>query len=278
MQFLIENEPTIRLSVFIVVFVLMAFAEVLLPKKKRMMQRLNRWFTNLALVVVNTIAVNIVVPVLAVGVAAWASVNSIGLLNLLALPLWLEVVIAIVFLDALIYAQHVVSHKLPILWRLHKIHHADRDIDVTTGARFHPLEIILSMLFKLACVILLGPSVVAVILFEVILNASAMFNHSNISLPKQLDAILRKFIVTPDFHRVHHSTVYQETDSNYGFFLSAWDRIFKTYTPQPKAGHVEMNIGLSEYQSTQPNSLWWCLIAPFVRPAKGFDQSVESHD
>jgi len=264
MQFLIDHESTIRLSVFLGVFLFMAAAEALVPKKKRTMPRLMRWLSNIGLVVIDGIALRLVMPILAVATAAWATSNNVGLFNLLALPQWIEWLMAVVVLDALIYAQHVASHKIPLLWRFHKVHHADRDIDVTTGARFHPVEIIFSMLYKLLCVVLLGPAMVAVILFEVILNASAMFNHANLSLPKNIDALMRKLIVTPDFHRVHHSIIHKETDSNYGFFLSVWDRLFRTYIPQPQQGHAGMTIGLAELQSAKPNSIWWCLIAPFI--------------
>ncbi|MDY7098154.1 MAG: sterol desaturase family protein, partial [Pseudomonadota bacterium] len=186
-----------------------------------------------------------------------------GLLNLVALPFWVEVLIAIVLLDFAVWAQHVASHKIPILWRFHKVHHADRDIDVTTGARFHPVEILLSMLYKLACVIVLGPAAVAVFLFEVILNASAMFNHSNVRLPARFDALLRSLIVTPDMHRVHHSAIQRETDSNYGFFLSLWDKVFGVHIAQPELGHDRMVIGLDEYQDDAPSSLRWSLAEPF---------------
>ena len=268
MQFLLDHESTIRLSVFLGVLVLMATAEALAPKKKRTMPRLTRWLTNFGIVVVDSIVLRLLMPVLAVGAAAWAIKNNTGLLNLVSLPQWLEIVLAVVILDMLIYAQHVASHKIPLLWKFHKVHHADRDIDVTTGARFHPFEIIFSMLYKLLCVVLLGPAVVAVILFEVMLNASAMFNHANLSLPKKVDGLMRKLVVTPDFHRVHHSIIHKETDSNYGFFLSVWDQIFGTYIPQPREGHDGMTIGLAEVQSHKPNTLWWCLFAPFIAQEK----------
>ena len=203
------------------------------------------------------------VPVLAVAMAEIAAARGWGLLNLVDLPLWLEFVIAVAVLDMLIYAQHVATHKTPILWRLHQVHHADRDIDVTTGARFHPVEIVLSMGYKLLCVIALGPSALAVFVFEVLLNASAMFNHANVRLPLSVDRVMRSVIVTPDMHRVHHSIVRNETDSNYGFFLSIWDRLFGTYIAQPRDGHDGMTIGLKEYQTPKPANLFWCLWLPF---------------
>ena len=276
MQFFIDHEPTIRLSVFIGVFLLMASAEALAPKKKRIVPRLMRWLTNLGLVVIDGIMVRLVVPILAVAAATWAANNGMGLFNLVTLPHWLEVTLVVVILDSLIYLQHVASHKISLLWRFHKVHHADRDIDVTSGVRFHPVEIVFSMVYKLLCVVLLGPAVVAVILFELILNASAMFNHANLSLPKKFDAVMRMLFVTPDFHRVHHSIVHEETDSNYGFFLSVWDRIFKTYIPQPQQGHGGMTIGLSEFQSNKPNNIWWCLCVPFRMSGKVEINSIDA--
>jgi len=263
MDFIQDNQETIRLSVFIGVFTLMALLEFIVPRKQRAQPRAKRWFTNWSLVIIDSLTLKILVPVLAVTVAQSVSDRGWGLFNLTNLPLWLECVFAIVLLDMLIYWQHVASHHISILWRFHKVHHADRDIDVTTGARFHPLEILLSMAYKFICILLLGPPVLAVFLFEVLLNASAMFNHSNIRLPKWLDARLRYFIVTPDMHRVHHSIIVYETNSNYGFFLSTWDRVFGSYINQPKQGHDDMVIGLQEYQDQRPSSLIWSLKSPF---------------
>jgi len=172
-------------------------------------------------------------------------------------------------LDLAIYIQHVASHHIPILWKLHKVHHADRDIDVTTGIRFHPLEAILSMIYKCLVILLLGPVALSVIIFEIVLNASAMFNHSNLRLPKKLDAVLRILVVTPDSHRVHHSVHASETNSNYGFFLSIWDRLGRTYTAQPRDNHLDMTIGLSNYQTPKPAILSWCLTLPFKKINKG---------
>ncbi|MDM3870718.1 sterol desaturase family protein [Porticoccus sp. W117] len=227
------------------------------------MPRTRRWLTNWGLVIIDALTLRVVFPILAVGVAVIASQKGWGLFNILALPLWLEITLAVVLLDLLIYAQHVLSHKVPLLWRLHKVHHVDRDIDVTTGARFHPLEILFSMVYKMLCVLLVGPAAAAVILFEVILNGSAMFNHANVRLPKKLDALLRSVIITPDMHRVHHSVIAGETDSNYGFFLSCWDRWFGTYVEEPRDGHDGMTIGLAVYQDNRPASLWWSLLLPF---------------
>ncbi|MEO1167878.1 MAG: sterol desaturase family protein [Pseudomonadota bacterium] len=263
MEFFGLDEGAIRLSVFAGIFATMALAETLFARKTRTQKRTSRWFTNWALVVIDTAVLRIIFPVLAVGVSVYAQQKGWGLFNVIALPTWLEIMIAIALLDMAVWAQHVATHKIPLLWRFHKVHHVDRDIDVTTGVRFHPVEIVLSMAYKLAVVVALGPAALAVFLFEVILNASAMFNHSNVKLPLGMDTVLRTFIVTPDMHRVHHSIVRRETDSNYGFFLSVWDRLFRTYIAQPEKGHDGVVIGLEEHQDDAPSSLIWSLILPF---------------
>ncbi len=203
-------------------------------------------------------------PLLAVGAALDAQARGWGLFNALALPGWLEITLAILILDLAIWAQHLVSHKVPILWRLHRVHHADRDMDVTTAIRFHPVEIALSMLLKIGLVYGLGPAAIAVILFEILLNGTAMFNHSNLNLPLWLDALLRRVLVTPDMHRVHHSVHRHEHDSNYGFALSIWDRVFGTYVAQPAQGHDDMTVGL-RWQDDRPGRLLWSLRLPFAR-------------
>lgn len=259
------DQGLIRLLVFASVLIVMASLEALWPRKERAMVRTARWFNNLSLSVLNSVVIKVLGPITAIAVATYAVNNGYGLMNLLpwVLPLWVEVLIGFVILDFLIYVQHVLSHKVPMLWRFHKVHHADRDIDVTTGIRFHPVEALFSMIYKCTFILILGPLPLAVFLFEVVLNGSAMFNHANVRLPRWLDSALRLVIVTPDSHRVHHSVIQKETDSNYGFFLSAWDRLFKTYIPQPKLGHDNMVIGLSEYQTKSPASLLWSLKAPF---------------
>lgn len=261
------SEGTIRLTAFAGVLGVMALAEAAFPRRVRTQKRSMRWFTNGALVAIDAIVLRLIFPVLAVGVAIWATAQGWGLLNVIDLPIWLEIVLAILLLDMAVYTQHVASHKIPFLWRIHKVHHADRDIDVTTGARFHPIEIVLSMAYKMAVVVALGPAALAVFLFEVILNASAMFNHSNVKLPLGLDKLMRLAVVTPDMHRVHHSIVRRETDRNYGFFLTWWDRAFGTYQSQPEHGHDGVTIGLAEHQDEAPNSLWWSLKLPFCSPA-----------
>ena len=212
------------------------------------------------------------VPVAAIAAAFYAQAHGIGLLNNVAWPEWLKIVVALLALDLAIWAQHLASHKLPLFWRLHQVHHADRDIDVTTAVRFHPVEIALSMLWKIVVVVPLGASPFAVFLFEVILNACAMFNHANIALPAWLDGVLRLFVVTPDMHRVHHSVIRREHNSNYGFNLSLWDRLFRTYTAQPEAGHQGMTIGLTPYQSEAPTRFGWSLWLPFRTPTARADR------
>ena len=259
------DQGSIRLLVFASVLIIMASAEALWPRKKRVMNRPSRWFNNLSLSVINSIVIKVLGPITAIAAADYALDNGYGLISMspVALPLWLEILIGFLILDMLIYFQHVISHKIPMIWRFHKVHHADRDIDVTTGIRFHPIEILFSMLYKCGFILLLGPLPIAVFLFEVVLNGSAMFNHANVRLPLWLDKILRFVIVTPDMHRVHHSTIRKETNSNYGFFLSIWDWIFKTYIDQPKLGHDDMIIGLDEFQTKSPASLAWSLKVPF---------------
>ena len=262
-----ENETVIRFGVFLSLFALFALAEAVLPRRARTQSRSRRWVTNWGITIANTVFVRVMaflLPVLAVGAAIDAANNGWGLFNVLALPVWIEVVAAILILDFIIWAQHLITHKVPILWRLHRVHHADVDMDVTTAIRFHPIEIGLSMLIKIGAVYLLGPAALAVILFEIILNGTAMFNHANIRLPLWLDAIVRRVLVTPDMHRVHHSVHRHEHDSNYGFALSIWDRMFGTYIAQPQAGHDGMQVGL-EWQDDRPARLGWSLALPFAR-------------
>ena len=241
----------------------MCLLEALLPRRARVQTRLNRWTANLGLIIIDTLVVRIAIPIIAMGLAATATSKGWGLFNNLDWPVWLEIIFAMIILDMLIYWQHVAFHYVPIFWRFHKIHHADRDIDATTGVRFHPIEILISMIYKFGCILLLGPAAVAVLLFEVILNACAMFNHANFRLPLWIDKPLRLVLVTPDMHRVHHSVIVQETNSNYGFSISLWDRLFGSYINQPAKGHHDMTIGLQEYQNKHPSSLLWILLVPF---------------
>ena len=265
--FLGLSDGLIRLLVFAAMFLLMAAIELLRPKRRLSVPKARRWLTNLGIAGVDTLVLRVMatlaVPVAAVAAAFFAREHGLGLLNQVAWPYWLKLVIALLVLDLAIWAQHLASHKVPLFWRLHQVHHADRDIDVTTAVRFHPVEIALSMLWKIVVAIPLGASPFAVFLFEVILNASAMFNHANIALPAWLDRMLRLFIVTPDMHRVHHSVLRGEHDRNYGFNLSLWDRLFKTYLAEPEAGQQGMTVGLPPYQSEEPTRLGWSLWLPF---------------
>ena len=262
-----ENEATIRLAVFLGLFTLFAAIEAVAPRRARTQPRGRRWLTNWGFTVINTLtlrALAVGLPLLAVGAAVDAGANGWGLLNRIDAPIWFEVIGAILFLDFAIWLQHLITHKIPILWRLHRVHHADRDIDVTTAIRFHPVEIALSMLLKIGIVYLLGPAAIAVILFEIMLNGTAMFNHANMRLPLSVDRVVRRVLVTPDMHRVHHSTIRAEHDSNYGFALSIWDRMFGTYVAQPKEGHEGMTIGL-QWQDDSPSRLGWSLQLPFQK-------------
>lgn len=262
-----ENEAFIRLGVFTGVFVVLAGLERLAPRKVGVQPRSGRWVTNLALVVINTLTVRalaLALPILAVAAAVDAGNLGLGLFNRLDWPVWAEVALTVLILDLAIWLQHLVTHKVPLFWRFHRVHHADRDFDVTTALRFHPVEIAASALLKVGLVYLIGPSAFAVVLFEILLNATAMFNHANLRLPSGLDRALRLLLVTPDMHRVHHSAQRDEHDSNYGFSLSVWDRIFRTYVPQPKAGHEAMTVGL-EWQDDRPMKLGWALWLPFRR-------------
>jgi sterol desaturase/sphingolipid hydroxylase (fatty acid hydroxylase superfamily) len=254
-----------RLAIFLGLLALFAALEAIAPRRVRSLPRAGRWFTNLAMTVLNTLALRLVAiaaPLLAVGAAVDAGVNGWGLLNHLDWPLAVELVLAILFLDFAIWFQHLITHKVPLFWRFHRVHHADRDFDVTTAVRFHPVEIAASMGVKIALIYLLGPQAIAVLVFEILLNGTALFNHANLRLPLWLDRSLRWVLVTPDMHRVHHSVIRAEHDSNYGFALSVWDRIFRTYRAQPAGGHDAMVVGL-EWQDEKPAKLGWSLWLPF---------------
>jgi sterol desaturase/sphingolipid hydroxylase (fatty acid hydroxylase superfamily) len=260
-----ENEFALRLAIFLGLFALFAIAEALAPRKPRAQPRVKRWFTNVSLTVLNTLVLRAMafgLPLLAVGAALDAGAQGWGLFNQLEWPSWIEIVVVILILDFAIWAQHLITHKIPLLWRLHRVHHADRDMDVTTAIRFHPIEIGLSMLLKIGLVYVFGPAAGAVLLFEILLNGTAMFNHANIRLPLAVDRIVRLILVTPDMHRVHHSVHRDEHDSNYGFSLSIWDRLLGTYVAQPKEGHDDMTVGL-RWQDDSPNQLGWSLRLPF---------------
>jgi len=264
-----QSDGAIRLAVFASVFLVMALIELAAPKRRLIVPKGRRWLTNLGISVTGTVLIRLMamlaVPLAAIAAASYAEAHGIGLLNQVDWPGWLKIAVALLVLDLAIWAQHLASHKIPLFWRLHRVHHADRDIDVTTAVRFHPIEIGLSMLWKIVVVMALGAAPLAVFLFEVILNACAMFNHANIALPSWLDRPLRLLIVTPDMHRVHHSVLWREHDSNYGFNLSVWDRLFRTYTAEPEGGHQGMTIGLIPYQSEAPTRFGWSLLLPFAQ-------------
>jgi len=269
--FVLSHDIAIRLGSFASVFALVALAEVLAPRRKLTLPRTMRWTSNLSLVLLNNLLLRLLFPAAAVGVAAFCTASGWGLLNHFAVPLWLAVPLAVITMDFVIWLQHVMVHAVPLLWRLHQVHHADLDYDLTTGARFHPIEIMLSMLIKFATITLLGAPVLAVVIFEVLLNATAMFNHGNIRLPTKLDAALRWLIVTPDMHRVHHSVEDDECNSNFGFNLTWWDRLLGTYRAQARASQTSMAIGLRGH--TSPNEvahLGGMLLMPFKTEADGY--------
>jgi sterol desaturase/sphingolipid hydroxylase (fatty acid hydroxylase superfamily) len=263
-SFVLAHEPTLRLTAFAAVLAVMALWEVVAPRRARPVPRRGRWPANIGIVVLNTALVRFLLPTAAVGVALSAEAHGWGLFNHYAIAPWAAIVGGVVLLDLIIYLQHVMFHAVPALWRLHRMHHADLDIDVTTGARFHPIEILLSMLIKFAAVAALGVTPAAVVLFEVLLNATSMFNHANARIPLALEPTLRWLVVTPDMHRVHHSIVREETNSNFGFNLPLWDRLFGTYKAQPAAGHERMVIGIPEHRDeSEVDRLPGMLALPF---------------
>ncbi len=257
------SETALRLTVFLGLFALVALWERLSPVRAPTTPRTRRWTTNWAVAAIDSAVVQIVFGAAAIGAALDAGASGIGLFNALGWPLWLEIALTVLALDFAIWAQHYATHRIPLLWRLHKVHHSDRDMDVTTAIRFHPVEIALSMALKIGLVYALGAPAVAVLIFEVVLNGAAMFNHGNMRLPPRLERVLRWVIVTPDMHRIHHSTRRAEHDTNFGFNLSVWDRLFGTYTAEPAGGQAAMTVGLAEHQDARPTGLLWTLALPF---------------
>ncbi|MEQ9640577.1 MAG: sterol desaturase family protein [Alphaproteobacteria bacterium] len=266
---LLDHEPLVRFTIFIGVFAAMSLWELAAPRRRQAIGRGRRWPSNLGIVVLDSVLVRLIFPTAAVGMALLAEAGDWGLLGAAVVPAWLAVPVAVLLLDLAIYLQHVLFHAVPMLWRLHRMHHADLEFDVTTGLRFHPIEIVLSMLIKLGVVAALGAPAVAVLVFEVLLNATAMFNHGNVRLPARLDRVLRWLVVTPEMHRVHHSIVPRETNSNFGFNLPWWDRLFGTYRAQPAAGHIDMTIGIDQFRDPRElrldRMLW--------QPLRGDDRS-----
>jgi len=272
------SESAIRLGCFFGVLVLVAVAEQFMPRRHRQRGTTVRWINNFGLVLVNTLALRLLLPITAVGVAIFAEIRSLGLLNQFAVSPWLAVPLAVIALDLVIYLQHVVFHAFPVLWRLHMVHHADQDFDVSTGLRFHTIEILLSMGIKMGAIVLLGAPALAVLVFEVLLNATSMFNHANVRLPLGLDRVLRLFVVTPDMHRVHHSVIARETNSNFGFNLPWWDFLFGTYRSQPAEGHDGMTIGLSQFRERGVQHLHRMLALPFVGQVGDYLVNGDRHD
>jgi sterol desaturase/sphingolipid hydroxylase (fatty acid hydroxylase superfamily) len=265
--FLLSHELPLRLGFFFGVFAIMAAWEMVAPRRALHANKTVRWTNNLAVTVLNSVLVRAILPVAAIGVAGFAAERGMGLFNLFQVPYALAILLSVLALDLAIYLQHLMFHAVPLLWRLHRMHHADLDFDVTTGARFHPIEIVLSMLLKFAVILVLGPPALAVLMFEVLLNATSMFNHGNVRIPAAVDLIVRWLVVTPDMHRVHHSVSPRETNSNFGFNLPWWDRLFSTYRAQPLAGHDRMTIGIEQFRS--PRELW--LDRMLLQPFRGED-------
>lgn len=261
------SEPIIRLTAFVSIFALMAAYELWSPRLERNEMtgalKSRRWVTNVSMVVLSSICLRIIFPVAAVGTAIYASANGYGLLPALGVSPVMAGIISFIILDFAVWLEHVASHKIPLLWRIHRMHHSDQGFDLTTALRFHPLEIVLSMVWKAAVILALGAPAAAVLVFEIVLNGMAMFNHANANIPRHIDNAMRKIVVTPDMHRVHHSAIMRETDSNYGFNFSIWDRLFKTYIAQPDAGHDRMTIGLEDFKGPGTSNLWWTLLLPF---------------
>jgi sterol desaturase/sphingolipid hydroxylase (fatty acid hydroxylase superfamily) len=267
---LVANEILIRSSAFLCVFVVMAAFEVAVPRRRREIPRLLRWTNNLGVVVIDTILVRLAFPLVAVGIALLAEERGWGLFNAVEIPVWAAFAVSLLALDLAIYLQHVMFHAVPAFWRLHRMHHADLEFDVTTGLRFHPVEILLSMGIKIGVVAALGPPAAAVLVFDLLLNATAMFNHSNVRIPPGVDRVLRWFVVTPDMHRVHHSILPNETNSNFGFNLPWWDRLLGTYRAQPSEGHEEMTIGVEQFRTRRDLWLDRMLIQPLLGTASGY--------
>lgn len=263
------SEPVLRLAAFAVIFAAMAVFELVSPRLERAEMagawKSRRWFANISVVVVSSLCLRLIFPLAAVGTALWAEANGFGVFRVLGLPGWLAGILAFVLLDLAVWAEHVASHKVPVFWRIHRMHHSDTGFDLTTALRFHPLEIVLSMFWKALVVVVLGAPAAAVLVFEIVLNGASMFNHANLALPLKIDRALRLLVVTPDMHRVHHSSDRRETDSNYGFNFSVWDRLFSTYVAEPATGYDRMEIGLERWRDERTARLGWILLLPFRR-------------
>jgi sterol desaturase/sphingolipid hydroxylase (fatty acid hydroxylase superfamily) len=259
----VASEATIRLAFFLGVFLIVGLAEHRWPRRTLSVPKGQRWLCNGAIVVLDSLVVRLTLPFMPTGVAEMASLNGWGLLNIPAMPLWLKIILVILALDLTIYLQHRAFHRIPLFWRFHRMHHTDLDIDVSSGNRFHPLEILFSLMIKMGVVAVLGAPVIAVVIFEVLLNATSLFNHGNLRIPADIDRWLRLILVTPDMHRVHHSTIQLETDSNFSFNLPWWDRLLGTYRNQPREGHNGMTIGLKEFRDAGRLGVGYLLMLPF---------------
>lgn len=255
------NEYEIRTIVFVLVFLVISLLEISSPRRSK--SDSSRKLNNFLILIIDILCVRLIFPMASVGIATYAEINNLGLINFYDLDSTLWVVVTVLSLDFFIYIQHLLSHKFNFLWRLHRVHHSDTEFDLTTALRFHPLEIILSIFFKSILILILGCSPVAILIFETILNSTAIFNHGNVFIPKSMDKVIRLFVVTPDMHRIHHSTLNEEMNSNFGFNISIWDRLFSTYTDKPKAGHNVMKIGLNRFREKKDSSLASMLIQPF---------------
>ncbi len=261
---LADHEAVVRMAFFGAIFAAVALAEIAFPRRPRTISRRRRWTANIGIVLIDTMVLRLLFPAGAVGIAFWVQQQGWGLLAGVPWPAGMEILLAVVFLDFIIYLQHVMFHAVPTLWRLHMVHHADLDYDLTTGTRFHPIEILVSMGIKVSAIIVIGAPPAAVLVFEILLNGTAMFNHGNFFIPLKIDRLLRWLVVTPDMHRVHHSVFPNETNSNYGFNLPWWDRLMGTYKPQPRLGHDGMTIGLHQFRDPHALTLGVLLLLPFV--------------
>ncbi|MFK5913501.1 MAG: sterol desaturase family protein [Woeseiaceae bacterium] len=265
-----EYESYIRLGSFLGILVLLTIWEISSPKRELLQLRRFRWFGNIGLIVISSVLVRFIIPTAAVGVALHVQQDQVGFLNQIELPFIIKFFIAFILMDLAIYFQHVIFHALPIFWRFHRVHHSDLDCDITTGVRFHPFEMVISILYKFLVIISIGAPVITVVIFEIALNAASMFTHSNIKIPQSIERLLRLIVVTPNMHRIHHSINENETNSNFGFFISIWDRLFGTYIKEPKEGHENMQIGLEDFREPKWQNLRWLLYLPFVSSIKDY--------
>lgn len=272
-EFIVSNEATIRMTFFVGIFVVVALVELGVPRRPLTTSKTGRWFANIGIVIINTVVLRLLVPAGALGISVWVGRQGWGVFNYVDWPFWVEVILSVILLDFVIYLQHLMFHAVPLLWRLHMMHHADLDYDLTTGTRFHPIEIIISMGIKAVAISVLGAPPVGVIIFEILLNGTAMFNHGNFYIPLGVERILRLLVVTPDMHRVHHSVLPSETNSNFGFNLPWWDRLMGTYRAQPTKGHDGMTIGLNQFRDPARLTLPRIIALPFI--GKGGSYAID---